>query len=159
ARGIDPEPLRDRLRSTWGQPITPEVRAELRRLADSIDVGAQPPVTLVSLARALRRANHSDAADRVLPDARPFFPGDFCLNFELGDALYRRRDRDGSIRFNTAAVSIRPNSATAHYNLGRALRDQKQLDEAVACMHKAVELDPKAARYRTELGHALGLRG
>ena len=31
ARGIDPEPLRDRLRSTWGRPVA-EVQDELRRL-------------------------------------------------------------------------------------------------------------------------------
>src|SRR6185369_1276932 len=40
ARGVDPEPLRDQLRSTWGRPVS-EVRHELRRLADSIDVRAQ----------------------------------------------------------------------------------------------------------------------
>ena len=54
ARGIDPEPLRDRLRSTWGRPVS-EVQDELRRLAESIDVRAQHPATLDSLARTLQR--------------------------------------------------------------------------------------------------------
>ena len=39
AHGIDPEPLRDRLRSSWGQPGS-EVQDEFRRLADTIDIGS-----------------------------------------------------------------------------------------------------------------------
>src|SRR5262249_26989948 len=46
ARGIDPEPLRDRLRSTWGQPETPESRDGLRRVARSIAIRQQHPATL-----------------------------------------------------------------------------------------------------------------
>ncbi len=42
ARGLDTDPLRDRLRASWGQPVTPEFQAELRRLAKSINVHAQP---------------------------------------------------------------------------------------------------------------------
>src|SRR5207248_2327005 len=52
-RGIDPEPLRDRVRATWGRPVS-EVQGEVRRLADSIDIRAQHPATLVILARNLR---------------------------------------------------------------------------------------------------------
>ncbi len=37
ARGIDPEPLRDRFRAAWGQPVA-NVPDDLYRLADSIDV-------------------------------------------------------------------------------------------------------------------------
>src|SRR5262249_41281351 len=54
ARGIDPEPLRDRLRSTWGQPVSSELQDELRRLARSTAVRALHPTTLVSLARTFR---------------------------------------------------------------------------------------------------------
>src|SRR5262249_38304751 len=58
ARGIDPEPLRDRVRSTWGQPVSPEIQGELRRLAESIDLGAHHPTTFLLLANALERVNH-----------------------------------------------------------------------------------------------------
>src|SRR5262249_54205610 len=137
ARGVDPEPLRDRLRSTWGQPVS-EVQDELRRLAESIDIRAQHPATLVSLARTLQDVKHLEAARQVLRDAQYVYPGDFWLNFELGLALKKQKDYEGAIRFYTAAVSIRPNSAAAHNNLGIALRAQKKLPEAIAAYNKAI---------------------
>src|SRR5262249_15523058 len=88
ARVIDPEPVRDQLRSTMGQSITPDKQDELHRLADSIDVRTQHPATLVSLARAQQRPQHVDSAIRLLRGARYVRPGDFWLNYELGFALY-----------------------------------------------------------------------
>ena len=82
ARGIDPDPLRDRLRSAWGRPAA-EMRDDLKRLADSIDVRAQQPATMVALARTLRRARHPAAAVRLLEDAQAASPNDFWLSFEL----------------------------------------------------------------------------
>src|SRR5262249_9728339 len=35
ARGVDPDPLRDRLRAMWGRPDTPDLQADLRWLAES----------------------------------------------------------------------------------------------------------------------------
>ena len=159
ARGVDPEPLRDRLRSTWGRPITPGLRDELRRLADSIDLRVQPAETIVSLSAVLKRANHTDAALRVLREARSAYPGDYWINLELAAALYERRDLEGAVRFGTAAVAIRPGSAMAHHNLGIALRAQKRLDESVASFRTAVVLDPMIIRHYTELGYTLGLDG
>src|SRR5262249_11476902 len=112
ARGIDPEPVRDRLRSTRQQPAS-GTQDELRRLDDSIDIQAQHPATLVILANLLR-AKHLDSAVRLLRDAQYVYPGDFWLSFHLGSALSDRKDHDGAIRFCTAAASIRPNSAAAH---------------------------------------------
>src|SRR5262249_35212326 len=133
ARGIDPESLRDRLRSTWGQPVTSELRDELRRLARSIAIRQQHPTTLGILARHLQRVvQDSDAALRLLRDGQHVYPGDFWLNFELGHALDEQRDHEGAIRFYTAAVAIRPHSSAALNNLGFALHGQKKLDEAIA---------------------------
>jgi tetratricopeptide (TPR) repeat protein len=151
ARGIDPEPLRDQLRSTWGQPVS-ESQEDLRRLADSINIRAQHPATLVSLARTLKRVKHSDSALRLLRDAQYVKPGDFWLNFELGAALYEQKDHEGASRFYTAAVAIRPNSVAAHNNLGNALREQKKLDEAIAAYRTAIDLDPKYAKAPNNLG-------
>src|SRR4030095_11597599 len=78
ARGIDPEPLRDRLRATWGQPVS-ESQEDLRRLADSINIRTQPPATLVSLTHTLKRVKHSDSALRLLRNAQYVKPGDFVL--------------------------------------------------------------------------------
>src|SRR5262249_6578362 len=92
-RGGDPEPLRDQVRSTWGQPFSSELQDQLRRLAQSIDIRAQHPATLASLARTLlQRLKYSDDALRLLRDAQYVYPGDFWLNFELGNALLVRKD-------------------------------------------------------------------
>jgi tetratricopeptide (TPR) repeat protein len=154
ARGIDPEPLRDRLRSTWVQPVS-EAEDELRRLAESIDVRAQHPATLFTLAQTLLERKQSDSALQLLRNAQYTYPGDFWLNFQLGNALYDQKDHEGAIRFYTAAVSIRLGSSAAHINLGNALRDQKKLDEAIAAYRKAIELDPKSAGAHNNLGNAL----
>jgi tetratricopeptide (TPR) repeat protein len=154
ARGVDPEPLRDRLRVSWGQPVS-EAQDDLRRLAGTIKIGAHHPATLRNLALSLERLGQPDAALRLLRAARHFYPGDFWLNFELALTLSRRKDYDGAVRFNTAAVAILPNSAAAHNNLGLALAEQKKLDEAIACYRKAIELEPKDALAYSNLAIAL----
>jgi hypothetical protein len=86
AHGIDPEPLRDRLRSlSW--PLTPETQDELRRLAGSINVRAHHPATLYRLASTLKGIGLMDVAIRVLREAQATYPGDYWLNSGLGDAL------------------------------------------------------------------------
>ncbi len=157
ARGIDPEPLRDRVRATWGQPIA-KVRDELRRLADSIDVRAQHPATLLILVRALQRVQHQDSALRILRDAQQVRAGDFWLNMYLGNQLLRQEDYEGALRFYTAAVACHPNSA-AHSNLGNALNTQKKFDEAIVACRKAIELDPKLASAHSNLADALSGKG
>jgi tetratricopeptide (TPR) repeat protein len=153
-RGIDPQPLRDRLRAIWEQSSS-ETEDELRRLAESIDVTAQHPATLLRLARTLLRGEQSDAALRLLRNAQYVYPGDFWINFELAFELSEQKDYEGAIRFNTAAVSIRPRSSAVHTNLGVALREQKKLDEAVSAFRKAIELDSKNATAYGNLGTAL----
>jgi serine/threonine protein kinase/tetratricopeptide (TPR) repeat protein len=150
ARGIDPELLRDRLRSTWGQPVS-ETQDELRRLAEAIDIGAHHPATLVSLADALGQVELPDSALRILHDARFVYPGDFWINYQLGFEMVKQKDHEGGIRFFTAAVSIRPNSAVAHSALGIVFDMQKKPDEAAAAYREAIKLDPKNA----PIGHRL----
>jgi eukaryotic-like serine/threonine-protein kinase len=154
ARGIDPDPLRDRLRATWGRPAS-EVGDEHRRLAESIDVPAEHPVTLGILAGRLQRMNHPDLAVRLLRDAQRVHPADFWLNFKLAGQLQEQKDYEGAVRFYTAAVTSRPHSDTASNNLGTALSRQGKLDEAVAACRKAIELDPKSAGAYSNLGVAL----
>src|SRR5262245_31041144 len=155
ARGIDPDPLRDRLRSAREQPGS-VARDALRRMAESIDVRAHPPTTLFSLAWTLQRVNHSESALRLLRDAQYAYPGDFWLNLSLGSiALVKQKDYERAVRYCTAAVSIRPHSAAAHYNLGTALHEQKKLDEAIACYRKAIDLDVNFAYAHNNLGLAL----
>jgi tetratricopeptide (TPR) repeat protein len=156
ARGIDPEPLRDRLRSIWGRPVS-ETRDEVRRLAESIDIRAHHPATVLSLARTLRQRQLLDASIRILRDAQFAYPGDFWLNVELGVVLLgMQKDREGAVRFLTAATAIRPNAIIAHRLLGLALSSQKKLDEAAAAFREVVRIDTRdPSRSRRYLGKIL----
>jgi tetratricopeptide (TPR) repeat protein len=155
ARRIDPDPVRDRLRSTWRMPPS-KAREELSRLAQSIDIRAHDPATLVRLAQRLEQVERADLAARLRRDAQIVYPGDFWLNFRLADQLYRT-DPEGAARFYTAAAAIRPNMACARNNLGLALSRQKKWDEAIAAFRTAIEIDPKSAAAYHNLG--LGLKG
>jgi tetratricopeptide (TPR) repeat protein/serine/threonine protein kinase len=153
-RGIDPEPVRDRLRAALGQPVA-NVRDDLRRLAESVDIRAQQPTTLVLLALTLQRVQHPDSALRILLAGQYAHPGDFWLKSQLGALLGHQQDFEGAVRFFTAGVAIRPRSAVAHYNLGYALGEQGKLPEAIDACNKAIELDPKFAMAYSGLGNAL----
>jgi superkiller protein 3 len=152
ARGLDHDPLRDRLRATWGTEVT---RAELLRLSESIDLTTESPTSAQLLAENLVRAGYPDAATRVLRDAQYAHPDDVWLNWLLSDHLDRVGDRAGAVRYSSIAVSLRPESALAHNNLGSALLQQGKLDEAFAECRKAIELDSKCVPALINLGDVL----
>jgi eukaryotic-like serine/threonine-protein kinase len=154
ARGIDPEPLRDRMRASWRRPDS-EVGDDLRRVAESIDVRAEHPTALANLHQKLIHVKQQDCALRLLQDAQRAHPADFWLNLRLANQLREQKDYEGAIRFFTAAVSVRPHAVAALNNLGVALTDQKRLDEADAAFRKAIELDPKFATAYNNLSKAL----
>ncbi|MGI8981909.1 MAG: tetratricopeptide repeat protein [Pirellulaceae bacterium] len=154
ARGIDPEPVRDRVRATQGRPVA-ETQDDLRRLAESIDIRAHPPATLSMLAASLHRVNRLDAKLRLLRDAQGVYPADFWLNYGLALRLRNDKDYEGAVRFYTAAVAVRPTAVAALNDLGISLAEQGKLDEAIAAWRKATELDPKFAYGFTNLGRAL----
>ena len=159
ARGIDPEPLRDRVRSSWLAPTNEAERTELLELAASIDVRAQHPTTLLCLGGALDHAGHADSGLRLLQQAQLAFPGDFWLSYALGLRFYEQEDYVSAIRFFTAAISIRPSAAPAYNNLGSALCRTRRMDEAVAVYQEALALDPSDAMAHANLGNALSMQG
>ncbi len=96
--GIDPEPLRDRIRAAWGQPVA-NVPDDLLRLAESIDVRTQHTATLGMLTRALRQVQQSDSALRILRDASDRPPGGFLAQLRAGLCALRAKGprRRGSV--------------------------------------------------------------
>jgi serine/threonine protein kinase/tetratricopeptide (TPR) repeat protein len=158
ARGIDPEPLRDKVRSTWGKPAS-EVGDELQRLAETIDIRAQHPATILMLEGKLTQVKRLDAALHLSRSAQNAFPSDFFLNYDLAQQLAEKKDYEGAVRFYTAAVAIRPHAVAARNNLGIALSNQERLDEAIACYRKAIDIDPNFAVAYCNLGVALGKQG
>jgi tetratricopeptide (TPR) repeat protein len=155
ARGVDPDALRDQFRAAWGQPVTPQLQAELLKLAKSVDIKALRPATIVALFHTLDRAQLPDAALETLRDGQYACAADFWLNVDLGLALRRRNDHAGVLRYWSVAVSLRPGSAGAHSNLGSALEEAGRLDEGIREFKRAIELDPKAAKAHANLGNAL----
>ncbi|HUE69932.1 MAG TPA: tetratricopeptide repeat protein [Pirellulaceae bacterium] len=155
ARGLDPDPTRDRLRALLGRTVSPELRDELRTAAESIDVARQPPATLMLFAGMLRRLGLEDAGQSLLRQAQQRFPDDFWINLDLANSLHDTKDYEGAVRFYTAAVAIRPSASAAHNNLGNVLHDQKRLDEAEACYRHAIELDPTYATAHNNLSYVL----
>jgi tetratricopeptide (TPR) repeat protein len=159
ARGLDPDPLRDRLRATWGRAVTPELQAELLRLVESIDVKTQHPAALFALAVSVKGAGLDGVAVRIWRDGQYTYPTDFWLNCALALALQERKDYAEAIRYCSVAVSLRPDSALARSNLGVALKEQGKVAEAIACYRKAIEIDPKLALAHSNLGIALKDKG
>jgi serine/threonine-protein kinase len=159
ARGIDSDPLRDRMRASWGQDVTPEIQAELRRLAEAIDVAAQHPATLLSLSNTLIRMGEADSAIMLLYRAQSAHPQDLPLNNALGrhlcDITSRYKDSKEAARFFTAAVSLRPDSAPVRFNLGRAFQLQGKLIEAESAYRQAILVRPDFALAHFNLGNLL----
>jgi serine/threonine protein kinase/tetratricopeptide (TPR) repeat protein len=158
ARGIDADPLRDQLRSTWGRPVS-ETQDELRRLADSIDVRAHHPATLFTLADTLQQVQLRGSAVRVLRDAQSVYPGDYWLNAALGHFLHAEKDLEGAILFTTVAVSLRPRSLWGNANLPFFLSEYGKLDEAIAAHRRNIEVNPKRPEAYTGLGITLRAHG
>jgi serine/threonine-protein kinase len=155
ARGLDRDPLRDRLRAAWGRRVTPELQADLRRLADAIDVKAERPATLYVLGITLQRAQLSDVALRVIRDGQYAHPGDLWLAWEHAYQLRQRKDYAGAVRYCSIVVALRPDSAGAHLDLGVVLYDQRKLPEAEKEFREALCLRPDYPEAHNNLGLVL----
>jgi tetratricopeptide (TPR) repeat protein/tRNA A-37 threonylcarbamoyl transferase component Bud32 len=155
ARGLDGDPIRNRLRAFIGQRTTPETLADLVRLAESVDVKTQSPTTLYVLAATLMLKDKWEAALRILRDGQYAYPDDFWLNLSLGANLNDRKDHAGGVRYFSAAVALRPDSLLALNDLGLALDELGKRAEADACYRKAIALDRELTAPLTNLGASL----
>jgi tetratricopeptide (TPR) repeat protein len=96
----------------------------------------------------------------VLRKAQQEYPGDFWINYYLGEVLLAYNiDRREAISCLRSAVAIRPQSGPPHCALGMALEANGQRDEAIACYRKAIKHQPDSARPHLLLGRALREKG
>ncbi len=179
ANKVDDDPWRQafRKRSVW------QDGAQLRKLADQVDLREQSPQILVALASRLAKPGDGAA---LLRRAQGYHPRDFWIFFSLGRmssdpvaqegcyraalairprsspahnnlavALRSRNDFDGAIRHYRAALAINPGLLQAQSNLAYALWAKKDLDEAMLHARKAIVLDPNLADAHYTLGLAL----
>jgi tetratricopeptide (TPR) repeat protein len=159
ARGLDPDPVRDRIRAVWDQPVTQRSQAELLRVARSIDVKTASSATLQTLVRTLDRYGLVDAAIRIARDGQLAHPADFWLSFVLGQFLRERNDRAGAVRYYSIAVSLRPDAGAAHNNLGLVLIEMGEPGAAIGELREALRIQPGDLTALNNLSIALGAGG
>jgi tetratricopeptide (TPR) repeat protein len=152
ARRADPGKWSDRFR----KPAVWQKRDALEQLARETPVAELSPQLLTALATALGRSG-GDAVP-LLRAAHARHPGDFWLNFELGNALAKARPEEAA-GYYRAALALRPDTAAVYNNLGTALHSQSRLEEAIAVYHQAIKLEPKNARAYTNLANSLKDKG
>jgi len=147
ARKLDPDPLRNRIRTA---AAAEEVIA-LRTLAAEIDVASTNVRSLDLLGVVLDEAGDADAAAALLRRVFHHHPGDFWIHFHLAHCS----PPEESAAHCIAAIALRPASAVAYSDLGIALRKTGELDDAIAAGRESIRLDPSNARAHNNLGVAL----
>ncbi|MFL5328303.1 MAG: protein kinase domain-containing protein [Gemmataceae bacterium] len=134
AQAVDASnPWRTQLRSARLNQEAPKQLA----LARSPDRLKQPPTILVVLARNLRDGFHEPAvALEVLQEARLRFPGDFWINYELGETCMTLNRHGEAVRYFNAALAARPENTFVMTSVAWALSDLSQWKESeVICRH------------------------
>jgi serine/threonine protein kinase/Flp pilus assembly protein TadD len=157
ARGADGDELRGELR----QAVQRGDRNALEKLASSASRKDLPVPTASLLGATLFRIGAIPQAVAVLREAQRLHPEDFCINCSLAFACGEMQPplRDDSIRFYTAARSIRPDSTVTLNNLGNALVKKGLFEEASREYQRAIEIEPKYAFAHIGLGNALRDKG
>jgi tetratricopeptide (TPR) repeat protein len=156
------------------QAVAQRTWKEVEKLAGQAEMSHYHPAVLLGLAHNLPDKARASAV-LLLRRTQQQYPGDFWVNLELGDALYRSVfgrggvDRPAraeelpivneAVAFWRVAVGLRPNNASAHNNLGGALAAQGDVKGAIACYTKALDLDPTLALAHYNLGLALYKQG
>ncbi len=158
ARGLDPDPERNRLRSLLELPNLDAHREVLIRMAkDSREAGFGASTALL-LATALDQIGEKAPAIDVLRSAIVRHPGDFWANFTLARKLSSAGPgRIGeAIRYYSIVRALRPETGG---ELADLLLSQGQEDEAESIRRELVRSQPAEAQYWTALMDLLKHRG
>jgi serine/threonine-protein kinase len=137
ARIADPDPWRNKLRSTFEQSDEKVRLTELQALAKTAKFQELGPISLLLLGTGLFHAGDGSGAESVLRTAQAQHPSDVWLNYELGNVLGHQRDE--AIRFYTAAQAIRPEIG---HELAHVLDYRGKSDEALAVFRHLKEVRP-----------------
>ncbi len=154
AQAVDvPNPWRQRLRASR---LKNEKHAVIE-LAKSPDRINQPPIILVALARNLRNAyNEGGMAHEVLSEVRLRHPGDFWINFELGETCMRKLGRPGeAVRYYNAALVARPQNTQVLMSIAWALSGVNDWKESEAICRRVMLTRPDFDWPHGLLGYVL----
>jgi eukaryotic-like serine/threonine-protein kinase len=144
ARGLDPDPERNRLRSLLEKKDLKADADALRGMAGQANLIEAGPSTALLLASALKRVEDTDTAIAVLRAAVVRYPGDLWANSELADQLTNVTppQTGEAIRYLSIVRALRPSSG---HQLADLLEGQKQDREAEAVRRELTKLQPDDA--------------
>ncbi len=126
--------------------------AEFREAQAFLDDGADGPVNLGNLERALGRAEAAEAAYRRALRRQPSF---VPAAVNLADLLRATGRVSEAAAVLEASLALAPDAGAAHHALGlvRVLQDRR--DDAVASLRRAAEVAPDEPRFAHVLAVAL----
>ncbi len=141
AKGIDPDPLRDRIRDAVLDRDAAALRALKVECASADDV---PPRTIRALAGALANAGASEEAETLFRGLWSRGPDDFSVNAILANLLSRHADRrrTEALRYAHAAVALRPQSGFVWHRLAHVREAAGDQIGARDALRTACRLDP-----------------
>jgi tetratricopeptide (TPR) repeat protein/serine/threonine protein kinase len=156
---VDTDGWRNRFREAFRtQQLT-----TLEALARDEKLLTQPPATVYLLSLVLEESGKQSLAIEILLAAQKRHPGDFWINFNLGNLLasynttpIQAADGVGYLR---VALGQRPESPMVHLVIGFALWRQNKPAEAEAAFRSALKLKSDYARAHLNLGVVLGEQG
>ena len=155
-RVADPDPWRNKLRTTLDQPDKASRLTGLQALAKEVKLDELGAVSLQLLGSGLNAGGDSELAVSVLRTAQHRDPGDVWVNYVLARVLQRLSRDDEAIRYYIAARAIRPETAHA---LAHALSAKGESNEAIEVFRDLARLKPKNGRHLMCLGQELKRRG
>jgi serine/threonine-protein kinase len=115
----------------------------LNALTHAPEAPDQPPVVLSGLAGVMLADKYGNAALALLRESQQRHPGDFWINYLLGQFWYRDRPQE-AVGYFRVAVAVRPTSDHAYLMLGRALRDSGDAEGAIAAFRQAGAFNPNS---------------
>jgi serine/threonine protein kinase/tetratricopeptide (TPR) repeat protein len=119
--------------------------ASVRRIADSIDLAAHPPLSLSTIGHYLAEADEDyRPVLAFLRRARLQYPDDFWINTSLAEQLrkpMRRETNAEMIGCYSAALVIRPHSMGTLFNLGNAYVYGGIFDEGISICNRILAMN------------------
>jgi eukaryotic-like serine/threonine-protein kinase len=145
-RGVDPDPIRDRLRQVWSESDRKAQREPLLKLASEADPRSWPSASMTLLADALAEAGERNAAALLLLRAQAEHPSDVWVSYNLAAMLERVNPprTEEAIRFYSVARALRPETA---HELAHALKRRDRSDEAMLVFRDLTKLRPGNGRH------------
>jgi len=139
--------------------VVRESTADLLALVERADITEWPPERIAWVGGVLRDEHQSAGAVALLARAQRAHPGDFWINYRLGNAAQLQWNWRLAARHYAAALAIRPASIETRHWLGMMLDAMGDTQAALDLWRDAVDLDPEWATGWARIAWGLGRQG